>query len=198
MAEKRIGITGGIGAGKSAVTDHLRAKGFVVIDADEVQRESTRPGEIAMLRLEEEIGDDIFLEDGELDRPKLADLMFSDPGILYIVNLILHSDIRERMERKISEEEGVVFLSIPLLFESYERWHCDSVWLVAADEGTRLSRTMARDNASEEAIRARMAAQMPEEEKRDLADVIIENNGSLNELYERIDKQLLQQNLLGE
>ena len=198
MAEKRIGITGGIGAGKSAVTDHLRTKGFVVIDADEVQREATRPGEIAMLRLEEEIGDDIFLEDGELDRPKLADLMFSDPGILYVVNLILHSDIRERMERKILNEDGVVFLSIPLLFESNERWNCDSVWLVTADERTRISRTMARDNVSEEAIRSRMAAQMPEEDKRELADVIIDNNGSLNELYELVDKQLLQQNLLGE
>lgn len=197
MAEKRIGITGGIGAGKSAVTDHLRAKGFAVIDADEVQREATRPGEIAMLRLEEEIGEDIFLEDGELDRPKLADLMFSDPSVLYVVNLILHSDIKERMERKIAVEDGVVFLSVPLLFESSERWNCDSVWLVTADESVRLSRTMARDNASEETIRARMAAQMPEEEKRDLADVIIENNGSLNELYERVDKQLLQLDLLG-
>ena len=198
MAERIIGITGGIGAGKSVVTDHLRSKGFAVIDADEVQRESTRPGEIAMLRLEEEIGSDIFFEDGELDRRKLADLIFSDPDVMYISNLILHSDIKERITKKIAEVDGVVFLSIPLLFETGGLWNCDSVWLVTADEDVRLSRAMKRDKANEEDIRARMAAQMPEEEKRELADIVIENNGTLNDLYECVDKQLLMQNLLGD
>ncbi|MDR0874780.1 MAG: dephospho-CoA kinase [Clostridiales Family XIII bacterium] len=192
MAAKRIGITGGIGAGKSAVTDYLRSKGFVVIDADEVQREATRPGEIAMLQLAEEIGDDIFLEDGELNRPMLADLMFSDPDILFTVNLILHSDIRARMEKKIAAAEGTVFLSIPLLFESKERWDCDAVWLVTADEDVRLSRAMARDGADEEAVRARMSAQMPEEEKRALTGIVIENNGTLAQLYANIDKFIAQ------
>jgi dephospho-CoA kinase len=191
MATKRIGITGGIGAGKSEVTKHLRAKGFAVIDADEVQREATRPGEIAMLQLAEEIGDDIFLDNGELDRPMLADLMFSDPDILFTVNLILHSDIRTRMEKQIAAEEGAVFLSVPLLFESGGRWNCDTVWLVTAAEDVRLARAMARDGADEKDIRARMAAQMPEEDKRALADVVIENNGTPEELGARIDEQLL-------
>ncbi|GHU63100.1 dephospho-CoA kinase [Clostridia bacterium] len=196
MAAKRIGITGGIGAGKSAVTAYLRGRGFSVIDADEVQREATRPGEIAMLQLAEEIGDDIFLEDGELNRPMLADLMFSEPDVLYVVNLILHGDIRARMEKKIAACEGAVFLSVPLLFESGGRWGCEMVWLVTADDEIRLARAMARDGADEEAVRARMAAQMPEEEKRALADVVIENDGTPEELYARIETELNLHNLL--
>jgi dephospho-CoA kinase len=190
MAEKCIGITGGIGAGKSVVTEYLRTKGLVVIDADEVQREATRPGEIAMLQLAEEIGDDIFLESGELNRPMLADLMFSDPDILFTVNLILHSDIRERINKKIAAEEGVVFLSVPLLFESGGRWNCHSVWLVTADEDMRLARAMARDGLGEADVRARMAAQMPEEEKRAMADVVIDNTGTISQLHERVDNEL--------
>ena len=183
---KRIGITGGIGAGKSEVTRYLRGKGYTVVDADEAAREAAVPGEPAMLRLREEIGDDIFLEDGNLDRQALAKLMFYDPIVLMTVNEIFHGDIRERIEKHVKEcEDGggkIVFLTVPLLFESELDWDLDDTWLVTADEDVRLRRAARRDGLSEADVRARMQNQMPEEEKRARASVIIENNGTLGEL----------------
>ena len=191
---KRIGITGGIGSGKSVVTKLLRRKGYTVLDADEVAREAAAPGEPSMLRLSEEIGDDIFLEDGNLDRKKLAKLMFSEPMVLMIVNEIFHSDIRRRIEEKAAKAaergESIMFISAPLLFESEADWMTDEIWLVTADEDVRLERVMKRDGMPEEDVRARMNSQMPEEEKRKRADTVFENNGTVPELLEKVEKAL--------
>ena len=188
---KRIGITGGMGAGKSEATRHLRGKGYTVIDADEAAREAAVPGEPAMLRLREEIGDGVFLEDGNLDRQALAKLMFYDSIVLMTVNEIFHRDIWERIEKHAKECEGrgeqVVFLAVPLLFESGMDWGLDDTWLVTADEGTRIGRAMKRDGLTEEDARARTQSQMPEDEKRALAGVVIENDGTRAELCARID-----------
>ena len=190
----RIGITGGIGAGKSEITAYLEELGYSVIDADDIAREAAMPGEPSMLRLREEIGDGVFLEDGSLDRPALAKLMFYDPMVLMSVNEIFHGDIQDRIEAnaKLAEERGdkAVFLSIPLLFESGADWKTDEVWLVTADEDTRIERVIIRTGMSETDVRARMDSQMSEEEKRKRADVIIENNGTLTELHESIDELL--------
>ena len=202
---KKIGITGGIGSGKSEATAILREMGFNVIDADEVAREAAMPGEPAMLRLREEFGDGVFLDDGSLDRKALANLMFHDPDILATVNGIFHSDIIARMEKAAGEVAGdtdeaasdadkLIFISAPLLFETGMRWMVDETWLVAADEDVRLRRTMERDGLSEEAARARMRNQMPEDEKRALADRVIENNGTLADL--RAEVQNLVQDLV--
>ena len=247
---KKIGITGGIGSGKSEATAILREMGFNVIDADEVAREAAMPGEPAMLRLREEFGDGVFLDDGSLDRKALANLMFHDPDILAKVNGIFHSDIIARMEKAAGEVAGdtdeaasdaveadkvasdadraasdtamaandtdkaasktgsgandpgslagdadkLIFISAPLLFETGMRWMVDETWLVAADEDVRLRRTMERDGLSEEAARARMRNQMPEDEKRALADRVIENNGTLADL--RAEVQNLVQDLV--
>jgi len=198
---KRIGITGGIGSGKSEVTGLLRRKGYAVIDADEVSRESAIPGEPAMLRLREELnalGGDlvgiVFNEDGSLDRKASAKLMFSDPSVLEIFNRIFHEDIWRRIEAAAlkMEEAGkeVVFVSAALLFEAGGDRKVDEVWLITADEGLRISRTKQRDGLSEADVRARMATQMPEEEKRLHSDVIIENNGTVEELYAIVEEQL--------
>jgi len=191
---KRIGITGGIGSGKSVVTKLLRRKGYTVLDADEVAREAAAPGEPSMLRLSEEIGDDIFLEDGNLDRKKLAKLMFSEPMVLMIVNEIFHSDIRRRIEEKAAKAaergESIMFISAPLLFESEADWMTDEIWLVTADEDVSLERVMKRDGMPEEDVRARMNSQMPEEEKRKRADTVFENNGTVPELLEKVEKAL--------
>ena len=191
---KRIGITGGIGSGKSTVTDWLRDQGYTVIDADEVAREAQSPGEPAMLRLREEMGDDVFYEDGSLNRQELANIMFYDPVSLLSVNEIFHGDIKERIEAYARECEkrgdNLIFLSIPLLFESDAGWMADEVWLVTADEEKRLKRVMDRDGSTREDVKARMDSQMPEEEKRALADVVIENNGTLDELITLVEKFL--------
>jgi len=186
---RRIGITGGIGSGKSEVTDYLREKGYPVIDADEVAREAAMPGEPAMLSLREEIGDEIFLEDGTLNRQELAKIMFTDSMTLMTVNEIFHGDIKERIEAHVNEQHDaqVIFISVPLLFESDAEWMADETWLVTADEDLRLRRVMGRDGMTEEEVRARMSSQMPEEEKRGRADVVIENNGTKKELRTFID-----------
>ncbi len=195
---KRIGITGGIGSGKSEVTNWLREKGYTVIDADEIAREAAMPGEPAMLRLREEIGDDIFLTDGSLDRKALARLMFYDSIVMMTVNEIFHGDIRERIEKRVQQceqdGEAALFLSVPLLFEADADWQTDEVWLVTADDDIRLRRTMERDALSEEDVRARMQNQMPEDEKRRRAHYILENNGTLAQLRASVDR-LLSENL---
>jgi len=191
---KRIGITGGIGSGKSAVTDYLRGKGYAVIDADEVAREAAVPGEPAMLRLGEEIGGEVFREDGTLDRQELARIMFSNPIALMTVNEIFHGDIKGRIEAHANEREklgdSIVFVSAPLLFETGADRMADESWLVTADDEKRLKRVMDRDGLSAEDVRARMDSQMPEDEKRARADVVIENNGTLEELYAAIESNL--------
>ena len=186
---RRIGITGGIGSGKSEVTKRIRELGYRVIDADEVAREAVLPGEPSTLRLREEIGDEIFLKNGRLDRQALAKMMFCDTDILMKVNGILHEDIKKRIEAIIGEE--TVFISIPLLFESDLDWDMDEIWLITADESIRLSRVMERDGLSEEDVKARMRHQMPEEEKRKRADIVIDNNDTFERLYHIIDDLLL-------
>ena len=192
MKRRRIGITGGIGSGKSEVTRLLREKGYTVIDADEVAREAAIPGEPAMLRLREKTGDGVFHEDGSLARRKLSKLMFTDPAVLKAVNEIFHGDIRRRIEGIVEAREArgerVVFISAPLLYESGADSMVDEVWLVTADESIRLQRTIERDGFSEEDVRARMRSQMPETEKRDRADVVIENNGTIEELRELVSR----------
>jgi len=191
---KRIGITGGIGSGKSEVTDYLREKGRTVIDADEVAREAAMPGEPAMLQLREEMGDDVFNDDGTLDRQELARIMFSNPIALMTVNEIFHGDIKERIEKhaRACEEKGdkEIFLSIPLLFETDAAWMADETWLITADEDVRVRRVLERDGMTEEDVRARMASQMPDEQKREKADFIIENNGTIAELREKLEEFL--------
>jgi len=204
---KTIGITGGIGSGKSSVTGRLKELGYTVIDADEVAREAAVPGEPAMISLREELGDNVFLSDGNLDRPALAKLAFNDPEVLKKVNEIFHKDILQRIESKIcsikasgikteikstsDKCEKIIFISAPLLFEAGADSMADEVWLVTSDEEIRIKRVMNRDSLSESDVRARMKSQMPEEEKRKRADIIIGNNGTPAQLNEAIDSLLI-------
>jgi dephospho-CoA kinase len=188
---RTIGITGGIGAGKSAATDYLREKGYLVIDADELAREAARPGEPALARIKEAFGDAVLTPDGELNRAALARLVFAEGDLLLTLNEIFHADIKRRILSLTEGREGAFFISAPLLFETRAEGMCDEVWLVTADEALRLSRTMTRDGLTEADVRARMQKQMPESEKREKADVVIENTGSKEELRAKLDALLL-------
>ena len=191
---RRIGITGGIGSGKTEVTNIIRKKGYLVIDADEISRELAKPGEPVLDRLREEIGDSVFFENGNLHRKALAKLMFNNPDILRTVNGIFHTEIKKRIADMVSRADSdgrqVVFISAPLLLESGTDDMVDEIWLVTADENIRINRTKERDDVSEADVFERIQSQMPDSEKRDRADIIIENNGSLELLHSKIEEVL--------
>ncbi|MDR1572065.1 MAG: dephospho-CoA kinase [Clostridiales Family XIII bacterium] len=188
---KVIGLTGGIGSGKSAVSAYLEKKGYPVIDADLAAREAVQPGSDGLAALVGHFGDGILRPDGSLDRKWLGEVVFSDEGSRLDLNRILHGRIAERMDDLLRDSlaagAGVVFLAAPLLIEAGIHERVDSVWLVEADERERVRRIRARDGISAEDAMKRIAAQMGSEEKRAFADVIIDNSGSLENLYRRID-----------
>ena len=187
----KIGLTGGIGSGKTTVTDYLLTKGFNIIDADEISRDIAKPGSPALQRLSDEIGDDVINPDGSLDRAKLAELIFYDTDLLMIVNGIFHSEIKVKMDELLNTYKGIVFISAPLLFETDTQTTCDESWLLVADVDLKAKRAAERDNVNAEDIKARMAHQLTDEEKIEKADIIIENNGSIEELLAKVDELLL-------
>ena len=191
---KLIGITGGIGSGKSVVGNYLREKGYTLVDADEVSREITAKGEPVLDRVREIFGDVVFMPDGSLDRGALGAIIFSDKEARDVVEKIFHEEIGNRIKVLCDEaiERGAmkVFLSIPLLYETGNDKRMDEIWVVTAKEEIRIKRVKKRDGLSEYEIRLRMQAQMPEEERLNKGAVIIENNGTQKELKGKIDNLL--------
>ncbi len=184
--KRRIGLTGGIGAGKSTVSDRLRAKGIHVVDADEVARKVVSKGEAGLRALITRFGDDILTSDGSLDRKKLGAIVFSDEVARRDLNAILHPIIIERM--KVDEgSHKIVIWDVPLLIEANMHEMMDEVWLVDAPEDVRIARIMLRDACLETEARARMKAQMSSEDKRTYANVVLDNSGDLGALFEAVD-----------
>ena len=184
-----IGITGGIASGKSTVTEFLRQQGYQVIDADQVVHELQEPGERLYQALLSTFGSSILQEDGRLDRPKLGAMIFGNPELLaqssQIQNQIIREELADRRDL-LAETEDIFFMDLPLLFElDYEAWF-DQVWLVDVTEETQLSRLMTRNAFSQEEAEKRIAAQLSLREKRKRADVLIDNNGSLEETRQQI------------
>lgn len=179
---KIIGITGGIASGKSVVTDFLRSQGYQVIDADQVVHELQKPGGRLYQVLLSEFGTEILLADGQLDRKKLGALLFSCPNLLEKSSRLQNDIIREELALKrnqLAATEELFFMDIPLLFEQeYEDWF-DQIWLVDVSKDTQLERLMARNNLSQEEAQRRIAAQLSLEEKRQRAEIVIDNNGAL-------------------
>jgi dephospho-CoA kinase len=187
----KIGITGGIGSGKSTVTDYITEQGYQVLDADKIARDIVMPDGSALGKLAAAFGEDIVMKDGNLDRKALAEIVFNDEEKRKILNEITHSEIRDIILAGLENPQSdPVFADVPLLFESGFYKEVDRVWLVTASEKTRIRRVSERDGASAEEVRARIGSQMPEAEKRALADNIINNDGSLEELYAQIDRLL--------
>ncbi|MGT2771003.1 dephospho-CoA kinase [Streptococcus intermedius] len=179
---KIIGITGGIASGKSVVTDFLRSQGYQVIDADQVVHELQKPGGQLYQVLLSEFGTEILLADGQLDRKKLGTLLFSRPNLLEKSSRLQNDIIREELALKrnqLAATEELFFMDIPLLFEQeYEDWF-DQVWLVDVSKDTQLERLMTRNNLSQEEAQRRIAAQLSLAEKRQRAEIVIDNNGAL-------------------
>lgn len=189
---KKIGLTGSIGSGKSTVSKYIFQKGFIVIDADLIAREVTMPGspvlsEIAML-----FGDAVIESDGTLNRKKLAETAFSNKKNAKILNnTVTKRVIEEIVERLVnfqkSGEISVIFIDAPLLLETDARYLVDEVWVVTSEDRLRAKRVNERDGISLEDFMRRNENQIPQEEKILMADKIIDNSGSLEDLYLQID-----------
>ena len=184
-----IGITGGIASGKSTVTEFLRQQGYQVIDADQVVHELQEPGGRLYQALLSTFGSAILQEDGCLDRPKLGAMIFGNPKFLAQSSQIQNQIIREELAGRrdlLAEMEDIFFMDLPLLFElQYEDWF-DQIWLVDVTEETQLSRLMTRNALSQVEAEKRIAAQLSLQEKRKRADVLIDNNGSLEATRQQI------------
>lgn len=190
-----IGLTGGIASGKSTVTSYLREKGYPVIDADRVVHDLQAPGGALYRVLVEHFGREILDKSGVLDRAVLGQRIFSNPSERDWSNRVQGQLIREALadarDRQAAQSD-LFFMDIPLLIEQgYLDWF-DQVWLVYVTKETQLERLMERNSLTEDQALDRLAAQMPLDEKRAHADLIIDNNGDLTALYARLDAALKQ------
>ena len=186
---KIIGITGGIASGKSTVTNFLRQKGFEVVDADAVVHQLQKPGGRLFQILVEHFGEKILLEDGELNRPLLASLIFNNSDEREWSKQTQGQIIREELgtlRDKFYETQELFFMDIPLLFEQdYAAWF-DETWLVYVSPDVQLERLMKRNHLSKESAEARLASQWSLEEKKKLANHLIDNNGSRDQLLSQV------------
>ena len=190
---KIIGITGGIASGKSTVTNFLRQRGFQVVDADALVHQLQKPGDRLFKALVQHFGQEIILENGELNRPLLASLIFSNTEEREWSKRTQGEIIREELASlrdNLAQQESIFFMDIPLLFEQdYSSWF-DETWLVYVDRDVQLKRLMKRDQLSKELAEARLSAQWPLEEKKGLASQVIDNNGSQDQLLAQVNSLL--------
>ncbi|MEV7126287.1 dephospho-CoA kinase [Streptomyces sp. NPDC093260] len=186
----KVGLTGGIGAGKSEVSRLLVEHGAVLIDADRIAREVVAPGTPGLAAVVEAFGPDVLAGDGGLDRPKLGSIVFADPDKLAVLNSIVHPLVgaRSRELEESAAEDAVVVHDVPLLAENGLAPLYDLVIVVDAAPETQLDRLVRLRGMTEEDARARMAAQVTREKRREIADVVIDNDVPLEELRKRVDQ----------
>jgi dephospho-CoA kinase len=183
---KVIGLTGGMGSGKSTVSQLLAESGAVIIDADKVGHEAYQPNTKTWQELVATFGRQIVAQDGSIDRKKLGAIVFGSPEQLEQLNRIVHPRMFEMMKERIEQyrQQGVkvVVLDAAILFEANWTPLVDKIWVVVASESLVIVRAKARTGLPEEQIRARLSSQMPVEEKVKKASVVIHNDGTFEDL----------------
>jgi dephospho-CoA kinase len=186
----KVGLTGGIGAGKSEVSRRLASYGAVVVDADKIAREIVEPGTPGLAAVVEEFGPDILAADGTLDRPKLAGIVFSDAERLSALNATLHPLVGERSAelQESAADDAIVVHDVPLLTENGMAGLYDVVVVVDAAPETQLDRLVRLRGMKEADARARMAAQADREQRLAFADLVIDNDGTLEALEPQVRK----------
>ena len=183
-----VGITGGIGSGKTAVTDHLETLGIVVVDADKAARVVVEPGKPALDEIAAHFGSEILLDDGALNRAALREVVFNDSSQRKILEGITHPRIREEIARQLSAATSpYVVLSSPLLLESGQNSFADYVVVVDVSEAVQVDRTMRRDDNSESLVKQIMAAQLDRQTRLSRADEAISNDGTLDALHAEVE-----------
>ena len=184
---KLIAVTGGIGAGKSVVSNEFKKLGAYVLDADKVSHEIMMPGGSAYNDVVKEFGEGILFPDKSINRKMLGDIVFADNDKLNKLNQIMHSRIYSEIEKRIKKSEAeVVCLEIPLLFTTKCPLELDMKIAVIAPIDVKIARVMERDNSSKEQVLARMGKQLSDEEFSALADVVIENDGNIEFLTAQV------------
>lgn len=184
----RVGLTGGIGAGKSEVSARLAAQGAVVIDADAIAREVVEPGTEGLAEVVGAFGPEVLLPDGTLDRPRLGEIVFADPELRGKLNEIVHPRVGARMA-ELEREAGpasIVVHDVPLIAESGRTDAYDLVVVVDVPPRVQMDRLVRRRGMTREQAEARMAAQASREQRLAIADIVIDNSGSLAELDRQV------------
>ena len=190
-----IGITGGIGTGKTTASDYLEEQGFAVIDADQIGRELTADGQPILAEIRDRFG---CVTDGGaegnglvLDRKAMADLVFNNKEIKEEYDQLIHAEIIEEIDREIEEliktDVKGILLDAPLLFEANINDRCDVVILITADMDERIGRVSLRDDADEEDIQDRINNQFSDDEKARSSDFIVDNSGEPEDMYRQLD-----------
>lgn len=195
-----IGLTGGIASGKSTVSAELRRQGVPIFDADQNARDAVAKGSKGLAMVVEAFGNEYLTVEGELNRPKVSELVFRDKQALKTLEGILHKIVWENAEGflQAQREQGakLAVLDVPLLIET--GWHkqVDKVWLVAVSRQQQIERAMVRSGMTEAEVVARINSQMSLEEKRKYADVVLDNSGSLEQTLAQVQGEL--KKLLGD
>ncbi|CAH9053045.1 Dephospho-CoA kinase [Pseudoalteromonas holothuriae] len=195
MSNWILGLTGGIGAGKTAVSDMLAKKGITIVDADVIAKQVVALGSVGLNTIVDKFGKEILQTDGTLDRAKLRHIIFSDSHSKQWLEQLLHPLIREEIITQLHSAKGpYVVLSAPLLFENKLDVLCSHTLLVDVPEHTQLARTTERDSVPQQQVEKIIAAQMSRAEKLKRANTILNNDKSLTEMYNQLE--ILHQNFV--
>ncbi|WP_062260702.1 dephospho-CoA kinase [Endozoicomonas arenosclerae] len=189
MSKLVIGVTGGIGSGKTAVTDYFSSLGITVVDADQTSRVVVEPGRPALVKIAQRHGQDILTDEGTLDRRKLRDIIFNDDSERVWLEQLLHPLIRDQIVQDLEASESPYTIMVsPLLVETDQHVLTDRILVVDVPEDVQLARTMSRDGMSEEQTRAIMAKQASRDQRLAKANEVVDNSGSLEQLFHQLDR----------
>lgn len=184
-----IGLTGGIGSGKSTIARRLKDLGATIIDADQVAREVVEPGKPALAELLAFFGSDILNSDGTLNRGALGEKVFTNPEALRNLNNIVHPAVKKRTDelfRQASQDEIVIY-DVPLLVETVNSYNFEHVIVASAPESIRVERLMELRGMTESEALSRIQSQAPEEKRLEIADTVIDTGGTLDHTYAQVD-----------
>ena len=193
MKKIKVAITGGIGSGKSSVSDYLEKKGYSVLRADLIAKELMVQDVQIKKKLIEEFGEESYSED-KLNTKYLAANVFTNEENVQKINSIVHPPVMKKIDqlsKEIFKNQNIVFIETALVYEANLEDSFDYIILVLADEKIRIGRIIAREKVTEELVRARMQFQIPDEEKKDDADFVLDNNTTVQELENRVEFLLI-------